>query len=164
MIYLIKAMIIIIMRHGQAAFCGADRELTAEGVEEVKKTARNLCAHYSIKAILCSPKTRALQTANAVKDALVRNKNAEIEVLSDLTPSGEPHLCFDYVNAKFAGNSNDAIVLISHIPLVQKMVEYACPKAEIPLFVTGSAFIMEEVDGRFRAKAFFTPSSEFFLD
>lgn len=155
-------MIIIIMRHGQAAFCGADRELTADGVDEVKKTARNLCAHYSIKAILSSPKTRAVQTANAVKEALVRNNSAKIEILGDLTPSGEPDLCFDYINAKFAEKSNDAIVLISHIPLVQKMVEYACPKAEIPLFVTGSAFILEETDGRFTAKAFLPQAVKFF--
>ena len=155
-------MEVIIMRHGQATFSGLDRVLTNDGINEVKNTARNLCAHFTIDTILSSPKTRAVQTAQIVQETLSR-RSPQVEILSDLTPSGDPDTCFDYLQARFDKPNDHAVLLVSHIPLVQKLVEYACPQTQIPVFVTGSAFILDYSAPSFVPKAFFTPGSELYL-
>ena len=154
-------MKIIIMRHGQASYFGADRVLTAEGRQEAELTALKLASHAHITKVYASPKTRAQQTAQAVVSRLP-GRRLNIITEQALTPAGDPFIAVE--QALLDAKENDEMLLISHIPLVEHLSHYLCPSLEIPLFVTAAALIVAQKDGKWHPEAFITPHGEHFFD
>lgn len=159
-------MRVIIMRHGEAMFEGPERVLTSRGREEIKMTTLKLLSSSNITRIFCSPKKRAVQTAQVVS-SLLRGKVPEIEILPELAPMGNASYVYDYVNA--VAHDSDTILLISHIPQVLSLADvFTAVDCDVPRFVTGGALILQQLDSsasypRFVAESFFTPSSELIL-
>lgn len=149
------------MRHGQAAYQGADRILTAAGIQEAELTALKLRTCCRITKIYSSPKTRALQTAEAVLSRLGADK-PPLAQLRELAPAGDPAAALEEVI--YCSGSCDEIMLVSHIPLVYRLAQEMCPGAEIPTFVTAAALILEEKAGQWAFQAFITPHAENFFD
>ena len=157
-------MRVIIMRHGEAMFEGPERVLTSRGREEVKMTTLKLLSSYNVTKIFCSPKKRALQTAQVVHSLLRGSNVPEVQILPELAPMGDASLVYDYINA--VGTDNDTVLLISHIPQVLSLAEaFTAIDCDVPRFVTGGALILQQFDSaasypRFAPESFFTPSSE----
>ena len=105
-------MRVIIMRHGEAMFEGPERVLTSRGREEVKMTTLKLLSSYNVTKIFCSPKKRALQTAQVVHSLLRGSNVPEVQILPELAPMGDASLVYDYINA--VGTDNDTVLLISY--------------------------------------------------
>lgn len=153
-------MRVIIMRHGEAAFAGPERVLTSRGAEEVKITALKLLSSVNISRILCSPKHRAVQTANVVHSLMHGHHVPEIEVLNELSPMGDASMVYDYISAT---SEEGTILLVSHIPQVLNLACTFCrPDLEFPSFVTGSALVLtnDTENQSFQPEMFVTPSSE----
>ncbi len=157
-------MRVIIMRHGEAMFEGPERVLTSRGREEVKMTTLKLLSSYNVTKIFCSPKKRALQTAQVVHSLLRGSNVPEVQILPELAPMGDASLVYDYINA--VGTDNDTVLLISHIPQVLSLAEaFTAIDCDVPRFVTGGALILQQFESaasypRFAPESFFTPSSE----
>lgn len=157
-------MRVIIMRHGEAMFDGPERVLTSRGHEEVRMTTLKLLSSYNVTKIFCSPKKRALQTAQIVHSLLRGSNVPEIQILPELAPMGDASLVYDYVNA--VADDNDTVLLVSHIPQVLSLADvFTAIDCDIPRFVTGGALILQQFDSaasypRFAPESFFTPCSE----
>ena len=156
-------MRVIIMRHGEAMFEGPERVLTSRGREEVKMTTLKLLSSYNITKIFCSPKKRALQTAQVVHSLLKGSNVPEVQILPELAPMGSASQVFDYINA--VASESDTVLLISHIPQVLNLADaFTAVDCDVPRFVTGGALILQQSAGagyaRFVPESFFTPSSE----
>ncbi|WP_433736672.1 phosphohistidine phosphatase SixA [Pseudomonas putida] len=109
-----------VLRHGEAVPHGStphdsERELTANGREEVLRAAANLVGQ-PLTAIYASPYMRAQQTAHLVKDAL--GFEPEIRTVEWLTPDFDP----DRVTDQLKSVSN--VLLVSHNPLVGNLISY----------------------------------------
>ncbi|BCX70007.1 phosphohistidine phosphatase SixA [Pseudomonas izuensis] len=109
-----------VLRHGEAEPHGSkphdsERELTANGREEVLRTAANLVGQ-PLTAIYASPYMRAQQTAHLVKDAL--GFEPEIRTVEWLTPDFDP----DRVTDQLKSVTN--VLLVSHNPLVGNLLSY----------------------------------------
>ncbi|MGJ7516115.1 phosphohistidine phosphatase SixA [Pseudomonas baetica] len=109
-----------VLRHGEAVPYGStphdsERELTANGREEVLRAAANLVGQ-PLTAIYASPYMRAQQTAHLVKDVL--GFEPEIRTVEWLTPDVDPDRVTDQLN------SVTNVLLVSHNPLVGHLISY----------------------------------------
>jgi len=107
-----------VLRHGEAeshARSDAERELTAQGREEVLRSAAQLIGQ-PIQAIIASPYVRAQQTAQLVREAL--GFEPEIRTEAWLAPDSNPLSVVDHLD------SADNILLVSHNPLVGSLISY----------------------------------------
>ena len=154
-------MKIIIMRHGQAAYSGLDRVLTAHGGQEAERTAMTLAARLKVSRILCSPKTRAQETARAAASKFL-GWQGTVELCQDLTPAGNAAAAVEYACAQCGPEDN--ILLVSHIPLVEELCQYLCPQQPVPFFVTAGAFIAAKTGDLWRPEAFISPQGENLFD
>lgn len=151
-------MHVIIMRHGQAAYAGTDRVLTATGRAEAAATGLKLGGLFTIHHVFASPKTRALETARLVLEQLP-GVPPQLEEVRELTPSGNAALVHDLVLSRAQNHEN--VLLVSHIPLVELLTEEFCPGIEMPIFGTAAALVIdydENMHGR--VVKFITPSLE----
>lgn len=151
-------MRIIVMRHGEATFLDNDRILSLIGQKEALDTAMQLKSFLgSVNRIICSPKTRAVQTANIVKSVLA--ESSDLDYLSDLTPSGDVDSVISYVEA--VCKPDDTVLLVSHLPLVEYLsYEFVHMKRCSPSFKTACALVID-IDGRQTDfKRFITPFME----
>lgn len=157
-------MRVIIMRHGDAKFLGAERVLSKQGEQEAKMTGLKLASGFNITRIIASPKQRALQTASIVQSMLRGANRPQVEVLTDLSPYGRSELVQDFVEA--TSEPTDTVLLVSHIPQVVNLAFTFCGKElALPAFQTASALILEEQeDGKFAPSAYYTPFGETYLD
>lgn len=133
-------MRVIIMRHGLAVYQGGDRILSPAGELEALSTGLKLSALFGIDKIMASPKTRAKQTASCVMQKL-KGARPELEILPQLSPSGDPDFVRDYVMAVAKNSEN--VLLISHIPLVSLLTEAFAPGQKVPFFGTACALVVE---------------------
>ena len=128
-------MQVIIMRHGDAVFQGAERVLSAKGEQEARLTGLKLASAFHITKIFCSSKTRALQTANIVHDLLRGREVPPVQVLNELAPYGNTDLAVDYIES--VCDENDTVLLVSHIPQVVCLSTAFCHRElELPTFFT----------------------------
>lgn len=135
-------MQVIIMRHGDAVFKGAERVLSAKGEQEARLTGLKLASAFHITKIFCSSKTRALQTANIVHDLLRGREVPPVQVLNELAPYGNTDLAVDYIES--ICEENDTVLLVSHIPQVVCLSTAFCQRElELPTFFTAGALILE---------------------
>jgi serine/threonine-protein phosphatase PGAM5 len=83
-----------LVRHGEATGDGADADLTAAGVDQVRQLAKRL-DNEAVAAIRHSPRRRAVQTAVLLADLLAVPVSAD-ELLDDRTPVPAPGREGDY--------------------------------------------------------------------
>lgn len=157
-------MKVIIMRHGDARFLGAERVLSKQGEQEARITGLKLVSHLNISRIISSPKQRALQTASIVQSLLKGSNRPQVEVLSDLSPYGHSTQVQDFVEA--TSNSDDTVLLVSHIPQVATLSYTFCgTDLDVPVFQTASALVLElNANGCYVPTAFYTPYCETYLE
>lgn len=112
-------MKVFILRHAEAgrAARDRDRELTPKGFEQALQ-AGLLLKPESAQTLLYSPKTRTRQTAEQV--ALLCPQLACQESLSLLPPATVEDTAAVLEGLQDAGN--EAVILVSHIPLVAQLV------------------------------------------
>lgn len=136
------AMRVIIMRHGDAVFQGAERVLSSRGEQEALLTGLKLVSAFNITKIFCSSKRRAQQTAQIVHGLMRGRSVPEVQVLNELNPYGDASLVRDYLDA--VCEPNDTVLLISHIPQVVNLSWTFCQQEiELPTFFTAGALVLE---------------------
>ncbi len=135
-------MRVIIMRHGDAVFQGAERVLSSRGEQEARLTGLKLVSAFNITKIFCSSKRRAQQTAQIVHGLMRGRSVPEVQVLNELNPYGDASLVRDYLDA--VCEPNDTVLLISHIPQVVNLSWTFCQQEiELPTFFTAGALVLE---------------------
>lgn len=110
-----------ILRHGEAqnrARTDAERELTANGREEVLTSAAHLMGQ-PLRWIIASPYVRAQQTAELVRQAL--GFADSIVTVPWLTPDSDPRKVLDHLDLY----ASDDVLLVSHQPLVGSLIGLA---------------------------------------
>ena len=136
------AMRVIIMRHGDAVFQGAERVLSSRGEQEARLTGLKLVSAFNITKIFCSSKRRAQQTAQIVHGLMRGRSVPEVQVLNELNPYGDASLVRDYLDA--VCEPSDTVLLISHIPQVVNLSWTFCQQEiELPTFFTAGALVLE---------------------
>lgn len=123
-------MLLYILRHGIAIErddpeCPAEPEryLTAKGIARTREAMAGLAASGAeVEAVISSPYTRAVQTAEIAAEALGFPAGS-IERDPALKPMGDP----DEILGKLADRSEEAILLVGHAPnldlIIARVVE-----------------------------------------
>ncbi|RLM24894.1 phosphohistidine phosphatase SixA [Brenneria alni] len=141
-------MQVLIMRHGDAvpdAASDAQRPLSARGCDESRKMAFWLDNQaVDIDCILVSPYLRAQQTLAAIRSILSLPEGDEC--LPELTPGGDAKLVGYYLQT-LAREGTEAVLVISHLPLVGYLVAELCPDETAPMFAT-SAIACVSIDAQ----------------
>lgn len=125
------------MRHAEAAhyaqgnYSDSERHLTEHGLEQAAKAAKmltNVKNKFKIKKILSSTYLRARQTA----DALAELTGLEVEHLPEISLSNtnleKIHSKIDLLAVE--SEPDQAVVLVSHIPIVYLLTERFAHKSE----------------------------------
>ncbi|WP_272572489.1 phosphohistidine phosphatase SixA [Providencia sp. PROV258] len=137
-------MQVYIMRHGDAAIQAASdaaRPLTQKGKDESVLMAQWLQNQgVKIDCVLVSPYLRAEQTREVVSQHL--NIPSKFEVLEQLTPGGNAVFVADNIRDLAVIGAN-AILVVSHLPLVGYLVSELCPHKEPPMFTTSTIACIE---------------------
>lgn len=110
-----------ILRHGEAqsrARTDAERELTANGREEVLTSAAHLLGQ-PLRWIIASPYVRAQQTAELVRQAL--GFTDAVVTVPWLTPDSDPRKVLENLDLY----ASDDALLVSHQPLVGSVIGLA---------------------------------------
>ncbi|CAG9000984.1 MAG: Phosphohistidine phosphatase SixA [Candidatus Celerinatantimonas neptuna] len=130
-------MEIYVMRHGQAKMMAkndSQRELTRNGITQVKKMAKKLSLQISaFDYTLVSPFVRAQQTMKKV--GAIIPELGKIVTLDELTPGGDAGSVKAFLGEL---EENSRVLIVSHLPLVGYMVEVLVPEAGAPLFATSA--------------------------
>ena len=128
-------MNLILFRHGppieaiewlQTGKKEPERPLTEEGMQITKKASEGLKRSLSLYSqeelldcsIYSSPYTRALQTANILKDTLQIKK--EVTVLEELTPHSHPR----QFSAILSSYQKSLSIAVGHQPLLSRLAGY----------------------------------------
>ncbi len=122
-------MKIYILRHGQAEPQQATdeaRHLTAKGERDTRAII-SLCKSQmaDVKKIFVSSLVRAQQTAAIAAEFFAQ---IPLETTDLLVPEANPLALYDWLQA--LPDDLDAILLVSHQPLVGRVVNQLCAKAE----------------------------------
>lgn len=116
-------MKIFILRHGQAEPYRAEdetRKLVEKGVEDVKRVVQEALVELSrVERVLSSPYIRARETATA---ALPYLPVSDFDLHDWLEPSASPAIAI----AQLEKLPSSAVLLVSHQPLVSKLIEALC--------------------------------------
>ncbi|MEQ4733809.1 MULTISPECIES: phosphohistidine phosphatase SixA [Providencia] len=132
-------MQVYIMRHGDAAIqapSDAERPLTQKGKDDSVLMAQWLQNQgIKIDSVLVSPYLRAEQTRQVVSQYL--DLPAKSEILGQLTPGGNAAFVADHIRDLAVLGAN-AILVVSHLPLVGYLVSELCPHKEPPMFTTST--------------------------
>ncbi|EKT63816.1 phosphohistidine phosphatase SixA [Providencia burhodogranariea] len=137
-------MQVYIMRHGDAALqaaSDAERALTQKGIDDSVLMAQWLSQRNpAIDKVLVSPYRRAEETLQVIRDNLVIS--ARSEVMDMLTPSGNATFVADHIR-DLAVMETNAVLVVSHLPLVGYLVSELCPNEAPPMFTTSSIACIE---------------------
>jgi phosphohistidine phosphatase len=137
-------MLVCVMRHGEAetnTSTSDEKRLTERGVSEVKKVlqlARKMGT--TINVIASSPLARAKDTAEIAK----RIFKADYVTTNSLEPEGSPEEIYEELS-KY--NPDDVVLLISHQPLVSKLLSDILG-AETRIAFSTATLAMIEVSGQ----------------
>lgn len=120
---------LLIMRHGQAEAAGPDRSdfqrpLSTHGQAQARAAGQWLDIHQATPdALLCSPATRAVMTAEAVGTSLpsASTATAFCQGIYDATAGELMALLQDHVE------TSRRLLVIGHNPGVQKLLTVLCP-------------------------------------
>ncbi|MGI9285017.1 MAG: phosphohistidine phosphatase SixA [Pseudomonadales bacterium] len=136
-------MRLIIVRHGEAeAFAGAAsdaaRQLTATGRSDVERLGEWLAGcSFEIQRIAASPYVRAEQTAALLASKLGHTDLVAIE--SGLQPDESPGAVIE----RLAVKSFDTVVLVSHQPLVGRLLNLLVDRNTLPVFMPACCAVVE---------------------
>jgi phosphohistidine phosphatase len=111
------------MRHGEAATPagGGEKALTDTGRRQASQSAALLAPAQSPQLVLHSPKLRAVQTMEQVRQHLdTAIPGLVCEETSTLLPQSNPQAVEDMLS----GREQDCILLVSHLPLVAELVAW----------------------------------------
>lgn len=137
-------MQVYIMRHGDAALQAASdaaRALTQKGKDDSVLMAQWLNKrHPEIDHVLVSPYLRAEQTLQTVREHLSLPEQAT--VMEMLTPGGSAAFVADHIRDLAIMGAN-AVLVVSHLPLVGYLVSELCPHEAPPMFITSSIACIE---------------------
>lgn len=143
-------MRLYIMRHGHAvlplsAQSDEQRELTAEGEQEVAASARWLAAEVDgLDACFVSPYIRAQQSAAVALTFIDTDHRAD---LRELTPDTEPAKTLAALVAELSGSDAEVnrkkVLLVSHMPLVSYLVHEIDRAKQPPIFPTGAIAVLD---------------------
>lgn len=137
-------MQVYIMRHGDAALQAASdaaRVLTQKGKDDSALMAQWLNKRNpAIDNILVSPYVRAEQTLQVVREHLSLPHQAT--VMDMLTPGGNAAFVADHIRDLAIMGAN-AVLVVSHLPLVGYLVSELCPHEAPPMFITSSIACIE---------------------
>jgi len=112
-------MLLYLVRHGKAAAGprDAERPLTADGLEEMRRIARRLARlGLAFDATLTSPLVRARQTAEVLAEAGIAGA---VEECSALAPGGTLAQALDQAARRHAGGA-ERIALVGHEPTLSE--------------------------------------------
>lgn len=141
-------MQVLIMRHGDAvpdAVSDALRPLSERGRDESRQMAFWLSdQQIDIDRVLVSPYLRAQQTLSVVQSIL--SLPEENDCLTELTPGGDAQLVSYYLQT-LAKEGTNAVLVVSHLPMVGYLVAALCPEETAPMFAT-SAIAKVTVDAQ----------------
>lgn len=148
-------MQVYIMRHGEAEnFLGqgryddSQRVLTSQGEAEAKMVA-NWLEKMQVKPsqVFVSPYIRAQQTC-ALATAMMQTA---ITTLDFITPAGDAKQVHDFIDGwcsdqsnqpynskQFNGQTQQSVLIISHMPLVSYLVAQLTQSASTPIFATAA--------------------------
>ena len=117
---------LVILRHGEAkpyVNSDAERELTIRGGEETRAQMAILAnLGFHADEIIHSPFVRTTQTASICQEIF---PDASIRAHSGLMHSAQPEMV-----PLILGVSN-SVLLVSHMPLVARLLLYLCPVADV---------------------------------
>ncbi|WP_144011232.1 phosphohistidine phosphatase SixA [Marinomonas posidonica] len=148
---MMKRKRLYVLRHGNATpySHGADelRELTELGVAEVKSAAQAFMARSEIfDRVFVSPFIRAQQTAKIFLAQL--DMNLSFETATTITPSGQPADVADWLQQQ----DGESILLVTHQPFAQQLVEYLSDEP-LPFQFAMTTATMAALEGDFFAPA-----------
>lgn len=153
-------MKIVVLRHGDAIYSNSDRILSSEGMKEASLVGEKIAKYVKFTKCFCSPKTRAKQTAQIVLQQ--NNCSCDIEIMSDLSPSGDPQQVISFIEATC--DENDVVLLVSHLPLVWTLsYEFNKNLLMPPQFDTACALVMQYEGLRAKYQCFLAPNKPDFL-
>lgn len=151
-------MQLYIMRHGQASHTGnsdAERQLTKQGCFEAEIMGKWLnTMQPDLSHLLVSPFIRAQQTSAVVQ--AMYNNTLQSTTCNMITPSGNASQVHDYIDGMLDGlivsrfdglsdhseinknhkDSEQALLVVSHMPLVSYLVEDLTVERNSPIFQT----------------------------
>jgi phosphohistidine phosphatase len=137
-------MQIYLLRHGIAedtrpGGTDADRALTAEGKEKLRRVLRR--AHAEPSLILSSPYRRAVETAEIAAEAL--GYSGRIVRIEALVPHGSPHELWDEIRLR---REEPAILLASHEPLMSTMASFLLNSPALQIDMKKAALVRIDCD------------------
>jgi phosphohistidine phosphatase len=139
-IYLLRHAIADQARPGQP---DSDRALTREGREKLRRVLlRARGAGVKPSLILSSPYRRAVETAEAAKQAL--GYPGEIERADDLTPDASPYDTWEEIRLR---KSEGSILLASHEPLMSSLAAYLLGVPALQVDMKKAALLRVDCDG-----------------
>src|SRR3974390_578260 len=140
-------MEIYLLRHGtaedaRAGQADADRELTSEGREKLRRVLKRArSADVSPRLHLSSPLKRALQAADVAAEVLsYKAKVAESEALA---PNAPPHEAWEQIRAR---HDEGAILLASHEPLMSALAAFLLGSPGLQVDMKKAALVRIDCD------------------
>ncbi|WP_245931921.1 phosphohistidine phosphatase SixA [Marinomonas aquiplantarum] len=148
---MMKPKRLYVLRHGNAApYChGGDelRELTDLGVAEVKSAAQSFMAKSEVfDRVFVSPYVRAQQTAKIFLAQL--DVSVSFDTTAKITPSGQLSDVVDWLQQQ----DGESILLVTHQPFAQQLVEYLSDEP-LPLQFAMTTATMAALEGDLLAPA-----------
>jgi phosphohistidine phosphatase len=140
-------MEIYLLRHGiaedgRAGQPDADRELTSEGREKLRRVLKRArAADVSPTLILSSPYKRAVQTANVAAEVL--EYKSSIEETKALLPDAPPHEIWEEIRAR---RDESAILLASHEPLMSTLAAFLLGSPTLQVDMKKAALLRIDCD------------------
>ncbi len=144
-------MIIRIMRHGDAPTINGERQLSHQGIKEVRLIGQWLSEQPEINMLLISPILRAQQTSQQLEPFLSNHYRRGNEEL--LRPEANAEIACQY----FESLSVKSLLLISHMPLVTNLLDSWLP-GQGKYFPTASIAELEIISGKAKLLSFMQPS------
>ncbi|MCO4784715.1 MAG: phosphohistidine phosphatase SixA [Marinomonas atlantica] len=146
-----KTKRLYILRHGHAEpYCyeqDAQRELTKQGIEEVRSTAKQFLAlGDKLDAVFVSPFLRAQQTANEF--LRISGSQSTPETLDSITPNGKELDIALWLNDL----PNESILIVTHQPFAFQLVEMLAD-APLPYSFQMTTATMASLEGELFATA-----------
>ena len=127
----LQSMKIYLLRHGEAephAATDRNRQLTARGRDDVRQVITDIAAELrDVSLVIASPYVRAQQTADIAYDVIA--VAGQVQIHRETSEALVPDAFLTDFFAMLQQCSVDAVLLVSHQPLVGKIVEQLCGKS-----------------------------------
>lgn len=148
-------MTIYIIQHGEALSeeINPERPLSEKGKKDIQNLGRFLKKFVTnAKLIYHSPKKRAVETAELIRNELGKLKLVEI---GSLLPKEKPEEVLDLIN-----ESREDLIIVGHMPHLGKLSGKILTGFEencIFSFSPGSLLILENIEKEWKVLAFISP-------